>query len=141
MSRKRERSANFTLEEVKLLLQLIRPHISILENKKTDNSTNKKKYAVWREIERSFNAVNSEKVLRSWKTLKFKFDGIKKARRRAIQQKQRPNKNEGDLSTATCFIDVEEDKALSTFPSSMREMDSRIDDSPGRYILPWHIQT
>ena len=52
----RVRAANFTAEEAKLLLQLCNVNSKVLENKKTDGTTNAEKTRAWEEIEKKFNA-------------------------------------------------------------------------------------
>lgn len=54
--KKRERCANFTSAEKKLLLQLSNKYKTILENKKTDGVTWRNKEDSWTKIENQFNA-------------------------------------------------------------------------------------
>lgn len=56
---KRERGNNFTETEKEILLRLARKHYSIIENKKTDGRTVKKKIDAWKRIAEQFNEVFS----------------------------------------------------------------------------------
>lgn len=81
MEKKRERGNNFSREEEDLLVQLAEESKSIIENKKSDSITWKEKNAEWVRIEERFNA-RSGGILRSAKTLKIKYDGLKRQTRK-----------------------------------------------------------
>lgn len=82
-SKKRERPANFNTAEVELLISLVDKHKHIVENKKTNAVTNKDKDAAWKKIESSFNSCGISSSIRTWKTLKLKYEGIKKVPKRS----------------------------------------------------------
>ncbi|CAG9137417.1 unnamed protein product, partial [Plutella xylostella] len=79
------------------------------ENKKTDAATNKDKETAWKKIEFSFNSSGITTSVRSWKTLKLKYEGIKKTmKKKSSLQRQKMYKTGGGPSNAPPFIDVEE---------------------------------
>lgn len=80
-----KRSKNFKDSEVEVLLSLVNMHKDVLENKKTDATTYKEKEAVWKEIEGDFNS-NSGVYYRDSKTLKKKYDNIKKITKRKFAE-------------------------------------------------------
>ncbi|XP_061724978.1 uncharacterized protein LOC133530921 [Cydia pomonella] len=77
MSHKRERSINFTSEEVDILIKLVEVNKHILENKKSDAVTWGQKEKCWRAIALSFNA-ESRSTHRTSKNLRLKYEGIKR---------------------------------------------------------------
>ncbi|XP_028156694.1 uncharacterized protein LOC135084378 [Ostrinia nubilalis] len=112
-SKKRERAANFNNAEVQLLVSLVDKHKQVIENKKTDAVTNKDKDAVWKKIETSFNSCGISTSIRTWKTLKLKYEGIKKVtKKKSSLQRQEMYRTGGGPSNAPDFNDVEE-KVLS----------------------------
>ncbi|KAG7308841.1 hypothetical protein JYU34_006095 [Plutella xylostella] len=108
-SQKRERSANFNNAEVTVLVSLVDKFKHIIENKKTDAATNKEKETAWKKIELSFNSSGITTSVRSWKTLKLKYEGIKKTmKKKSSLQRQEMYKTGGGPSNAPPFNDVEE---------------------------------
>ena len=55
---KRERSANFKLEDRELLIDIVLNHKSVIQNKKSDNVNKKKKEDAWKEIAAEYNSRN-----------------------------------------------------------------------------------
>ncbi|XP_063366336.1 uncharacterized protein LOC134654796 [Cydia amplana] len=85
----------------------------IIENKKTDAVTNKDKEAAWNAIAQTFNAASSASKVRAAKTLKLKYEGIKKsAKKKMTAHRQELYRTGGGPSTAPS-IGVIEDKVLS----------------------------
>ncbi|XP_072945312.1 uncharacterized protein [Epargyreus clarus] len=78
---KRDRSANFSLPERDILVSLVQKYQTVLENKKSDASTWKMKEAAWESIQNEFNA-RSGGTFRSTKTLKVKYEGLKRTVRK-----------------------------------------------------------
>lgn len=74
---KRERSSNFSLLEINCLVDLIMKYSKMVENKRTDALSWKEKEIGWSKITEEFNSRNLTE--RSVKTLKMKYDGLKKA--------------------------------------------------------------
>lgn len=58
-SKKRCRSKNFTDREKEELLNIVESYCSILENKKTDNISVKKKKNTWEDIKNQYNAIQT----------------------------------------------------------------------------------
>ncbi|XP_049701781.2 uncharacterized protein LOC126055652 [Helicoverpa armigera] len=112
-NKKRERSANFDSAEIQLLINLVAKFKNIVENKKTDAVTNKDKEAAWRQIEENFNSCGVSTNARSWKTLKLKYEGIKKnTKKKSSLQRQEMYKTGGGPSKAPEFSEIDE-KVLS----------------------------
>ncbi|XP_022118980.2 uncharacterized protein LOC110995892 [Pieris rapae] len=80
-TQKRERSVNFSREEVDLLTSLVADHKNILENKKSDSATWQEKEQCWKTLELLFNRTSGVNF-RSAKTLKSKYEGLKRATRK-----------------------------------------------------------
>ncbi|KAF6209819.1 hypothetical protein GE061_015570 [Apolygus lucorum] len=78
---KRQRSANFSEADSKLLVKLANQFKHIQENKKTDAQTNKSKAKCWVELANLYNA-NTAGPEREAKVLRLKYECIKKAIRR-----------------------------------------------------------
>ncbi|XP_063388214.1 myb/SANT-like DNA-binding domain-containing protein 4 [Cydia fagiglandana] len=111
--KKRERSSNFAISEISLLTELVSKYKLIIENKKTDAVTNKDKEAAWNSIAQTFNAASSASTVRTAKTLKLKYEGIKKsAKKKMTAHRQELYRTGGGPSTAP-KIGVIEDKVLS----------------------------
>lgn len=75
---KRIRSANYTLMEKELLLNLVSEYKSIIDNKRTDSITNRRKQNIWSEITERFNRESSNGTYRSVYSLKHLYDNTKK---------------------------------------------------------------
>lgn len=56
MYRKRERTQNWSLEEKKYLLELVRSRLDVLENKRIDSASSAMKGMAWQDIHASFAA-------------------------------------------------------------------------------------
>ncbi|CAK1554589.1 unnamed protein product [Leptosia nina] len=109
MDKKRERASNFDKAETRLLTEMVTKYKYIIENKKTDAVTNKDKEAAWGKIASSFNATTSGTATRSSKTLKLKYEAIKKAtKKKMFCHRQELYRTGGGPSYAPDFDDVEE---------------------------------
>ncbi|CAG9792704.1 unnamed protein product [Diatraea saccharalis] len=125
-TKKRERSANFNSAEVQLLVSLVGINKLIIENKKTDAITNKDKESAWNKIETSFNSSWISSIERSWKTLKLKYEGVKKGtKNKSSIQRQEMYRTGGGPSNAPEFTDVE-GKVMSIC-SNIKGLDARHD--------------
>lgn len=97
---KRERSINFTREEVDLLVTLVEKHKHLLENKKSDAVTWRQKEECWRGIEASFNATSGS-THRTFKNLRTKYEGLKRdTRKKSAQIRAETYRTGGGTSTA-----------------------------------------
>ncbi|KAL5237160.1 hypothetical protein ACI65C_004570 [Semiaphis heraclei] len=76
-----KRSKNVTDTERNILLKLIQPHMSIIENIKTDGTTNKIKFNAWENIRHQYNALQSTGI-RTTSQLKAMFDTMKRKTRK-----------------------------------------------------------
>lgn len=77
MPSKKNRTKNFDGQEKQYLIDLLQLYRNIIENKKTDSSTNLKKVAAWDEITKKFNSVNN-RYIRTSEQLKNCYENIKK---------------------------------------------------------------
>ncbi|KAF0713510.1 Myb DNA-bind 5 domain-containing protein [Aphis craccivora] len=76
-----KRSRNVTDAERNILLKLIQPHMSIIENTKTDGTSNKIKLNTWENIRHQYNALQSTGE-RTTTQLKAMFDTMKRKTRK-----------------------------------------------------------
>ena len=81
MGDKRKRSTNFSLAEKEILLELVQQQWSVIENKKTDAVSGKKKDFAWERIAANFNSQNE--TFRTLESLKNLWDNIKKNARKS----------------------------------------------------------
>ncbi|CAD0245923.1 unnamed protein product [Spodoptera exigua] len=112
---KRDRSANFSLHEREILVSLVQKYHAVLENKQSDASTWKMKEAAWESIQNEFNA-RSGGIFRSTKTLKVKYEGLKRTvRKKSAACRSELYRTGGGKNTAPPLDNVEEQiKAMIT---------------------------
>ncbi|KAH9643238.1 hypothetical protein HF086_012900 [Spodoptera exigua] len=105
---KRERSINFSPEEVELLISLVVQNKTIVENKKSDAVTWNEKEQCWKTIEEIFNSTSGTHF-RSAKTLKAKYEGIKRiTRQKSALICAESYRTVGGSSTAVPLTPIEE---------------------------------
>lgn len=100
MHKTRERSTNFSSDERDLLVSLLQKYKDILENKKNDGATWKNKEMAWKLIEKQFNA-QSDGSFRSSKTLRIKYEGLKRTVRKKSALQSELNRTGGGPNRAT----------------------------------------
>lgn len=112
---KRDRSANFSLHERDILVSLVQKYHAVLENKQSDASTWKMKETAWESIQNEFNA-RSGGIFRSTKTLKVKYEGLKRTvRKKSAACRSELYRTGGGKNTAPPLDNVEEQiKAMIT---------------------------
>ncbi|XP_037961112.1 myb/SANT-like DNA-binding domain-containing protein 4 [Teleopsis dalmanni] len=126
-----KRATNFTKSEEDLLIRLVLTEKNILENKKTDAITAKKKAATWEKVAYKFNA-SSENPNRTAKILKEKYTNIKRlVRRRRVEVYKNIFLNEDKLPPAESTEEVSpvfltRNNGIDT---SVDELSARIDDN------------
>lgn len=81
---KRSRSVNYTYAEKNLLLNIVFKDKGILESKKTDAVTWRKKEEAWRRVADVFNANSRIGIHRDVSSLKKAYDNIKKTTRKKV---------------------------------------------------------
>ncbi|XP_068084422.1 myb/SANT-like DNA-binding domain-containing protein 3 [Anabrus simplex] len=92
---KRKRCANYTDFETDILTELVVKYKDVVENKKTDGVTVKKKLETWKIIENEFNAIPGVRS-RDYKHLKVCYENLKrKARKICADEKVNRNKTGG----------------------------------------------
>lgn len=107
VARKRQRAANFTQAEVRILTEIVAKYKHILENKKTDTVTNREKEASWEKVAKLFNS-SSGGTARSVSTLKLKYEGVKKALKKKVAiNRQELYKTGGGAHSQIPYSDVE----------------------------------
>lgn len=92
-NKKRCRSANFDMREKTLLVDIIDSnggiYRKVLEGKKTDKVTNRRKEEVWEEIRDEFNACSHSNIKRDGGSLKELWGRLKKeAKRNATERRK-----------------------------------------------------
>lgn len=134
--KKRERALNFEKSEIQLLTELVTKYRSVIENKKTDAVTNKDKEAVWSTIAATFNAASSGSTVRTSKTLKLKYESLKKcAKKKMTLHRQELYRTGGGPSAAPALDDAEE--KVMAICSNISGLDARNDSDhfAGRYFI------
>jgi len=79
----KKRAINFSFEEEKTLLSLVKKYASTIECKKTDVNSNRLKTASYEKLAMKLNSVGG-KCYRSSKTLRSKYENIKKCGKKRI---------------------------------------------------------
>jgi hypothetical protein len=87
-ARDKIRSKNFKEAEVKLLLELVEKHKSVVECKRTDLVSTREKEAAWHQIEQEFNNASGI-YYRDFKILKSKYENQKKMTKRKYADAKR----------------------------------------------------
>ncbi|KAL0882716.1 hypothetical protein ABMA27_001139 [Loxostege sticticalis] len=88
----KERSNNFSREELNKLKELLEKY-SIIMNKKTDHASAKQKEEAWRKLTEEFNSNNV--VYRTKKQLIYKFNNMKKNARKELSQEKKERRCTG----------------------------------------------
>lgn len=108
MSEKEKRAANFSIKEIEFLIQLIENKKGTIECKKSDRTTAEDKVRSWKEVEADFNAEFDS--FRSFKTLKTKYENLKKsAKKNFAKDKQESYKTGGGPKPASNVTSIDEE--------------------------------
>ncbi|XP_063372048.1 uncharacterized protein LOC134660233 [Cydia amplana] len=126
MSQKRERSINFTREEVDILIKLVEVNKHILENKKSDAVTWGQKEECWKAIELSFNAASGS-THRTSKNLRLKYEGIKRDTRKKSALIRAETYRTGGGSSTAPVLTPSESKVKDMILLSVDGMESNFD--------------
>lgn len=136
---KRDRSANFTLEETRILADLVVKYSRVIENKKTDSVTWKEKDQIWSKLTDEFNVLclNGH---RTSKILRTKYETIK----RNIKKKKANNKCEiyktgGGAANTMPYTDYEE-KILPIILENVEGVGNSINDSDNCMLNTTYLQ-
>ncbi|XP_063899076.1 myb/SANT-like DNA-binding domain-containing protein 3 [Helicoverpa armigera] len=89
----KERSVNFTKEEISRLQILVDKYKNVLMCKKTDGSSTKQKDHAWHCIAKEFNAVGQ--VPRNMKQLKYKFENMKRSAKKVASRERQEMRRTG----------------------------------------------
>ncbi|XP_070160053.1 myb/SANT-like DNA-binding domain-containing protein 3 [Polyergus mexicanus] len=121
--KKRERGSNFSNKEIELLVLIIQEFKNIIKCKKTDALTWRDKDATWEKVAKAFNS-NSSEVFRSKKTLKAKYEDIKKSiKKKLAHNRMEQFKSGGGKPELRPLTGIEE-SILSMLPSSIEGLPS-----------------
>ncbi|PSN53733.1 hypothetical protein C0J52_02177 [Blattella germanica] len=102
-----KRCPNFTNKEVELLVNLVKKYSYIIECKKTDSATWRKKEEAWEKLSLEFNSCSGDAV-RSAKNLNVKYNNIKKSSKKKIaEEKQELYKTGGGKPRATNITPID----------------------------------
>ncbi|CAH0703027.1 unnamed protein product [Spodoptera exigua] len=136
---KRERSINFSPEEVELLISLVVQNKTIVENKKSDAVTWNEKEQCWKTIEEIFNSTSGTHF-RSAKTLKAKYEGIKRiTRQKSALICAESYRTVGGPSTAVPLTSIEE-KVKNMILLPVDGIESELEFVP-EHVVEDHILT
>ncbi|CAH1981276.1 unnamed protein product [Acanthoscelides obtectus] len=102
-----KRTSNFSREEESLLIRLVNKYKDVIECRKTDAVTNSSKAKTWNMIAKEFNS--GAVTYRDSKTLKNKYDNIKKrSKKKFSQEKCSLFATGGGASKTVHFTDIDE---------------------------------
>lgn len=105
-NKEKSRSKNFASDEVNRLISLVEKYKNVIENKETDSETWKHKDSCWQMIQKEFN-VNVTSDFRSVKTLKDKYNGLKKcARKEYAEERKELFKTDGGEKRVVKISDI-----------------------------------
>ena len=103
-AQKRERKANFTDEEVKVLLELYQQHFHVLYSKFSSAITQQKKTAVWAQI--AATVSSSSHAVREVMDVRKKWVDLKMAALKANSEATRPQTGVGPKPERPWFTDL-----------------------------------
>ncbi|XP_063384573.1 uncharacterized protein LOC134670687 [Cydia fagiglandana] len=90
MEDKRKRTLNFTSDEKSLLTELVSKYKAVVENKKSDATTNADKARGWKHISQEFNALSTycsrppESLKTCWENIKRQTKKLSANRKREV---------------------------------------------------------
>ncbi|KAJ8726085.1 hypothetical protein PYW07_000783 [Mythimna separata] len=87
MEEKKQRTANFTNYEKALLTELVMKYKDIVENKRTDATSNVQKAAGWKRLTKEFNRLSSN-INRTPRNIKICWENIKRATKKQVSKKE-----------------------------------------------------
>lgn len=130
-----KRSANFTKSEVNILVDLVLRRKNVIENKRTDATTWKDKDTAWEEITSQFNA-QSGNFPRNAKSIRAKYENLKKDLRKKCARLTGEQKKTGGGSNPCSGLEGHEEKLLSISELGMLGLPSRhdCDNFEGTYL-------
>ncbi|KAE9521250.1 hypothetical protein AGLY_018342 [Aphis glycines] len=115
----KRRSKNVNDAEKHMLLKLIKPQLSVVENIKTDGATNKMKCSVWENITTSYNALKTTGP-RTSSQLKALFDVMK----RKTKKDKSSKKINSNIHQATEQTEREKEVMLDLISENKLSVDS-----------------
>lgn len=100
---RRNRSANFSSNEMRILMRLIEEYKPIFNRKTNDNDTIQMKASDWTQIANTFNRLSTTSIVRDAEQLKQKFSNMRKMENRRKREQLTQAKD------ATCEVKIELD--------------------------------
>lgn len=113
----RKRCVNFTQQETELLIDIVTKYKNIIESKRTNAMTWKQKSDTWDKIQNNFNACTSI-VPRSSKTLRLKYESIKREIRKKCTAHKYDVFRDGTSAENSRFLLPFEEKVLAVINST-----------------------
>ncbi|XP_076686727.1 uncharacterized protein LOC143378697 isoform X2 [Andrena cerasifolii] len=113
----RKRCVNFTQQETELLIDIVTKYKNIIESKRTNAMTWKQKSDTWDKIQNDFNACTSI-VPRSSKTLRLKYESIKREIRKKYTAHKYDVFTDGSSAENSRFLLPFEEKVLAILRST-----------------------
>ncbi|XP_025267833.1 myb/SANT-like DNA-binding domain-containing protein 4 [Camponotus floridanus] len=121
--KKRERGSNFSNKETETLVLIVQQFKNIIECKRTDATTWREKDAAWEKVAAEFNS-NSGEIFRTKKTLKAKYEDLKKSiKKKLAHNRMEKFKTGGGKPEIRPLTGIEEN-ILSMLPSSVEGLPS-----------------
>lgn len=105
------RSANFTSEEINLLLDIVEQYKDIIENKKSDCISTREKNDTWKEIVETFNGRNGGQF-RSLKVLRTKYYNLRKETNKRVAAQKRSMFGTGGGPPAKIALNSTDDRIV-----------------------------
>lgn len=121
--KKKERSSNFSTKEIDVLVSTLQQYKHIIECKKTDATTWRDKDNAWEKITEILNSSSGE-VFRPKKSLKAKYEDMKKNIRKKLAHNRSEQFKTGGGEPEMQFLTNAEDNILSILPSSLEGLPS-----------------
>ncbi|XP_030377190.1 uncharacterized protein LOC115626077 [Scaptodrosophila lebanonensis] len=137
---RRVRGKNFSLSEEVLLIQLTKGHKDIIDNRKSDAATWRQKMAAWEKIMEDF--VTQSGVERSWKTLKEKYENLKrKSKRELATEAPQPYPTLGSTTTSNGYESKNHTRFLRPLTSCQQSTYGSDENNDELFEPVLHIKT
>ena len=107
--KRKRRAPNYTPTEKATLVNLVAEYSAILENKKTDATTNSEKTDAWKKITQRFNSTSPSMIPRTIDSLRKYYEHMKEnLRKRTADQKKELYKTGGGTCKIICTEDTDD---------------------------------
>lgn len=130
---KKSRSANFTKNEVRLLINIASKYASVVENKETDAVSWKAKKDIWDEIAMEFNS-QSGCTYREPVVIRLKYDCLKRDLKKKVATNRLEVYKTGGGQAQILNLNDYEEKLLQLIKFSVEGLTSRHDSDAGEGV-------